>query len=388
MAKAVNDATEQKAGDMFQYLVALRDCFELEESDKLQIETNGDVSIISGNIGKVQKEVKHHFGKTSLSDRDIDFWKTLANWYEDFERIKAFKALVLYTTSSIKTISVFHGWNVLSAEDKLARLEKIGSFKKEREKGFREQYSRIFNSSYNKANLLEILSKFTIEPSRKDIAGISDEFSKYVGHIPKENRDHYIGALLGRILLSLKDPPHKWEVTREEFDKILQDESSAYGEAKSKPLPTEFAQGVVPSNEESALKEKRFVKAIIDIDYPQMVPVAVSDYWKTDMTIAKYFRNDLTYLSSLNTYAGELSQKLFYAKEDKKLDAAGKTEEEKISLSKRLYLQAMQWEAMEFGSIIRNQGFFQHGVIHNIVDDGNFEWKVGGGDEHPKDSKT
>lgn len=70
------------------------------------------------------------------------------------------------------------------------------------------------------------------------------------------------------------------------------------------------------------------------------------------------------------------------------MDAAGKTEEEKISLSKRLYLQAMQWEAMEFGSIIRNQGFFQHGVIHNIVDDGNFEWKVGGGDEHPKDSKT
>lgn len=388
MAKAVNDATEQKAGDMFQYLVALRDCFELEESDKLQIETNGDVSIISGNIGKVQKEVKHHFGKTSLSDRDIDFWKTLANWYEDFERIKAFKALVLYTTSSIKTISVFHGWNMLSVEDKLARLEKIGSVKKEREKGFREQYSRIFNSSYNKANLLEILSKFTIEPSRKDIAGISDEFSKYVGHIPKDNRDHYIGALLGRILLSLKDPPHKWEVTREEFDKILQDESSAYGEAKSKPLPTEFAQGVVPSNEESALKEKRFVKAIIDIDYPQMVPSAVSDYWKTDMTIAKYFRNDLTYLSSLSTYVGELSQKLFYAKEDKILDVAGKTEEEKISLSKRLYLQAMQWEAMEFGSIIRNQGFFQHGVIHNIVDDGKFEWKVGGGDEHPKDSKT
>lgn len=388
MAKAVNDATEQKAGDMFQYLVALRDCFELEESDKLQIETNGDVSIISGNIGKIQKEVKHHFGKTSLSDRDIDFWKTLANWYEDFERIKAFKALVLYTTSNIKTISAFHGWNVLSAGDKLARLEKIGSVKKEREKGFREQYSRIFNSSYNKANLLDILSKFTIEPSRKDIAGISDEFSKYVGHIPKENRDHYIGALLGRILLSLKYPPHKWEVTREAFDKILQDESAAYGEAKSKPLPTEFAQGVVPSNEESALKEKQFVKAIIDIDYPQMVPGAVSDYWKTDMTIAKYFRNDLTYLSSLNTYTGELSQKLLYAKEEKKLVAAGKTEEEKISLSKLLYLQAMQWEAMEFGSIIRNQGFFQHGVIHNIVDEGDFEWKVGGENEHPEDSKT
>lgn len=109
---------------------------------------------------------------------------------------------------------------------------------------------------------------------------------------------------------------------------------------------TEFAQGVVPSDEESALKEKRFVKAIMDIDYSQMIPSAVQDYWKTDMTIAKYFRDDFTYLSSLETYKGDLSQKLMYAKEEKKLDAAGKPEAEKILLSKHLYLLAMQWKAM------------------------------------------
>lgn len=385
MAKAVNDATEQKAGDIYQYLIALRDCFELDGNDTLQIEVNGDVSIISGNSGKFQKEVKHHFGKTFLGDRDIDFWKTLANWYEDYERIKNFHNLILYSTSSIRTTSPFCGWNELTAENKLAKLEKIGSITKEREKGFREQYTRIFNEGYNKDRLLEILDKFTIASSRTNIVGISDEFSKFVGHIPKENRDSYIGALLGRIMILLKNPPHRWEVSRTSFDKMLQDESAAYGDARSKPLPTEFAQGVVPSDEESALKEKRFVKAIMDIDYSQMIPSAVQDYWKTDMTIAKYFRDDFTYLSSLETYKGDLSQKLMYAKEEKKLDATGKPEAEKILLSKHLYLQAMQWEAMDFGSIIRNQGFFQHGVIHNVVDDGDFEWKVGDEDEHPAD---
>lgn len=385
MAKAVNDATEQKAGDIYQYLIALRDCFELDGNDTLQIEVNGDVSIISGNSGKFQKEVKHHFGKTFLGDRDIDFWKTLANWYEDYERIKNFHFLILYSTSVIRTTSPFSGWNELTAENRLAKLEKIGSITKEREKGFREQYTRIFNEGYNKDRLLEILDKFTIASSRTNIVGISDEFSKFVGHIPKENRDSYIGALLGRIMILLKNPPHRWEVSRTSFDKMLQDESAAYGDARSKPLPTEFAQGVVPSDEESALKEKRFVKAIMDIDYSQMIPSAVQDYWKTDMTIAKYFRDDFTYLSSLETYKGDLSQKLMYAKEEKKLDAAGKPEEEKILLSKHLYLQAMQWEAMDFGSIIRNQGFFQHGVIHNVVDDGDFEWKVGDEDEHPAD---
>lgn len=385
MVKAVNDATEQKAGDIYQYLIALWDCFELGGNDTLQIEVNGDVSIISGNSGKFQKEVKHHFGKTFLGDRDIDFWKTLANWYEDYERIKNFHNLILHSTSGIKSTSSFCGWNELTANNKLARIEKIGSITKKREKGFREQYTRIFNKGYNKDRLLEILDKFTIASSRTNIVGISDEFSKFVGHIPKENRDSYIGALLGRIMILLKNPPHRWEVSRISFDKMLQDESAAYGDAKSKPLPTEFAQGVVPSDEESALKEKRFVKAIMDIDYSQMIPSAVQDYWKTDMTIAKYFRDDFTYLSSLETYKGGLSQKLMYAKEEKKLDAAEKPEAEKILLSKHLYLQAMQWEPMDFGSIIRNQGFFQHGVIHNVVDDGDFEWKVGDEDEHPAD---
>ena len=75
MTRAVNDATLQKAGDIYQYLIALRDCFELNDGDTLQIETNGDVSIINDVGGRFQREVKHHFGNTSISDRDIDFWK-------------------------------------------------------------------------------------------------------------------------------------------------------------------------------------------------------------------------------------------------------------------------------------------------------------------------
>ena len=95
MARAVNDATLQKAGDMYQYLIALRDCFDLVDGDTLQIETNGDVSIINDKGDRFQKEVKHHFGKSFISDRDIDFWKTLANWYVDYERIKNFSNYIL-----------------------------------------------------------------------------------------------------------------------------------------------------------------------------------------------------------------------------------------------------------------------------------------------------
>lgn len=119
MTRAVNDATLQKAGDIYQYLIALRDCFELNDGDTLQIETNGDVSIINDVGGRFQREVKHHFGNTSISDRDIDFWKTLANWYVDYERVKNFSNYILSTTATIKSDSPFHSWNNIKKTEKL-----------------------------------------------------------------------------------------------------------------------------------------------------------------------------------------------------------------------------------------------------------------------------
>lgn len=198
---------------------------------------------------------------------------------------------------------------------------------------------------------MKILDKFSIEASRKSIVGVSDEFSKFIGHIPQNNRDSYIGALLGRILILVKDPPHKWEITRALFDKMLEAESVAYIGASQKPLPTEFARRKIPDAEKKTLIDKKFVQAIYEIEYPQMVHDAVSDYWKMDMTVAKYFCDDIMYLSSIEEYKDDLSQKLKYAKEAKKLD---KSENNKILLSQRLYVDAMGWDAIDFGSIVNN----------------------------------
>ena len=105
MTKATNDATLNQAGTIYQYFIALRDCFELQDDDVLEIETHGDVSVISSNEGSsFQKEVKHHFGKSSLGERSIDFWKTLANWYFEYDRIKRFSSCILLTTSKIDGI--------------------------------------------------------------------------------------------------------------------------------------------------------------------------------------------------------------------------------------------------------------------------------------------
>lgn len=383
MTKSCNDATLQKIGDIYQYLIALRTCFELEKDDTMQLETNGDVSLISDTLGKYQMEVKHHFKEKSITTRDIDFWKTLANWYKNYEHIKNYTKYILYTTAKITKTSPFYDWNISDKEKKLEKIKEIGGKTKKREKLFRTQFKRIFDKFYDEEHLLEILDKFIIEPAKTKIDGISNEFTKYVGHIPIENRDSYIGALLGEIMIKVKNPPHKWGVNKDEFEKILQRQTAAYGIKNAVPLPTEYAKTDISKEDTKLLEQKKFVLCIREIEYDKMISSAVSDYWKTNMTIAKYFTDNPIYLDSLDLYKDELNKQMIYAKEKNELNVEESTEEKQlINISKQLYLEVMKWNVNDFGSIIQNQGFFQRGVIHDIVNETDFRWKVGNKNEH------
>lgn len=382
MCRAVNDATLTKAGDIYQYFIALKDCFEMEEEETLQIEVSGDVSVINKNGGTYQKEVKHHFGDNKLSERDIDFWKTLANWYVDYDNIKKFQDLILFTTSSISEDSVFNSWNKSKKNEKLRVLKEIGSIHKQKEETFRKQYNRIFNDNYDEDKLLEIIDKFKISYAQVSLSGISAEFVKYIGYIPEENRDSYIGALLGQILSKIKNPPHKWEFSKKEFNKILEATSPAYAQQGLIPLPIEYALEEPSVNDIKRISRKRFIDEIRKIQYEEKISPAISDYWKTEITVAKYFCNNFMYLRSLPLYVRSLQDRMEYAKSDRDLDADGECLEKQIKLSKKFYNEVMVWRAEDFGSIIRNQDFFQRGIIHNIVDDGKVNWKVGDESEY------
>ena len=379
MSKAVNDATLTKAGDLFQYYIALRNCFNMKSGDKLQIEVNGDVSLISSIVeSSFQIEVKHHFGEHSLSDRNIDFWKTLSNWYTEYDRISIFSSLVLYTTSTIGLESPFYGWNNKKQSEKLSVLLSIGTVKKKDENNFRKYYNKIFDEEiYDKDKLEDILSRFTIEYNQNKISDISKEFDCYVGHIPKDNRDNYIGALLGRILSVVKEPPHIWELSREEFDKILQQESAAYSNSDEKPLPDTFNDDDIPVYEKETLINKNFVEEIKKIEHYDEIQTAILDYWKTNMTILNFFKEDFLYNRSLDKYREDLSYRLKQKKNISVIKNRRKSREEQIENSQILYSEVMLWEVNDFGSIIKNQYYFQRGVIHNIVDDKEFSWDVG-----------
>lgn len=377
MEKSINDATLQKSGDIYQYLIALKDCFELKAGETLYIESYGDVSVVDEKGVGFQKEVKHHFGVSNLLERDIDFWKTLANWYTDYERVKNFSNFILSTTANITQNSSFYKWNQIDKNEKLQRLKNIGKIKKTKEKIFRIQYERIFNADYDENRILTILDRFTIESAKTNLEGISNEFTKYIGHIPVNNRDQFIEAILGYIICKVKDVSHVWSVTREEFDDILLVQSQIYGHSENISLPNEFGELQPTESEIEIAKQKKFVDAIRKIKYDKRIDEAISDYWKTMNTIEKYFYNNISYINNIEPYKNDMLSNLRYAKDNSELDAEDSTEKEKIKISRKLYNDVMMWEPRNFGHFTHNQQYFQRGIIHNIVDDGDFRWKVG-----------
>ncbi|MCK4258043.1 MAG: hypothetical protein KAX49_03645 [Halanaerobiales bacterium] len=381
MNRAKNDATLKKLGDIYQYYIALLECFKMNENERIQIEVCGDVSKISKNAS-FQMEVKHHIGNDLLGERDIDIWKTLKNWVIEYNRISDFSQLILFTTSEITENSLFMNWNDKNSSEKLKTIKAIGSVVKHREKDFRKLYNEIFSENYDEGILVNVLSKFEILTKQVQIARIDKDFSLHIKHIPEVNREKFIAVLLGIIVDKVKNEPHFWEITYKDFEQILQETSSLFMKPDVAPLPIEYAD-LIPSVEiETAHQDKEFVKAIKKIQYDKQIPRAIKDYWRTNMTIIKYYRNNLGFNKNLSNYRDNLGKKLQNTKETLRIDHEGSDRLVQIKESKKLYSSTMAWDATPFQSVNPNQPFFQKGMIHEIVESGDFSWDVGDENEY------
>jgi hypothetical protein len=143
------------------------------------------------------------------------------------------------------------------------------------------------------------------------------------------------------------------------------------------PLPLDF-QWVEPDIKEiNIAKEKVFVKELERIEYNKIIHNAISDYWKTTKTVARYFSDNISYTTSLNAYRKSLSDSMFYAKESVINEETLTSREQEIKHSKALCSKVLSWEAKDFGSIVGNQSFFKNGIVHNIIDDKELTWDVG-----------
>jgi hypothetical protein len=209
------------------------------------------------------------------------------------------------------------------------------------------------------------------------IVNIDAEFNKHVKHIPEINRKKFIFSLLGLIIKGIQEPPHYWEITYKDFEIMLQETTPTFMNAERVPLPDDFSDEEISVGEDEVFYDKEFVKAIKNIQHDKEVPKAINDYWRKNMTIAKYYKDNFIFNTSVASYKKMLQDKLGYEKENRVIDYEDAERNVQIKESKKFYNHVMGWEASNFGRINPNREFFQKGIIHEIVDSGDFCWDIG-----------
>mgnify|MGYP000429900453 FL=1 len=274
MKKLSFDSTPTLKGIVFQFLVALDRCFEMQAGESVFIETFGDVSVLGGD-NPTQIESKCY--KTDLTDLDENVWNTIHNWMRDDFPIEKFSSLFLLTTQKAGKKSEWGGWNKKGLEDKLKTLNRIKEHfdkKKRKSEKLTSMMDAIFDASKSK-RLAEIAKKLFIDCLDTDDEQYYKSLLNRNKSIPKIQRNKYINSLLGWIIR----PQKKWTISNEDFEKEAQEIAEKL--RKNTVVFPDKLQLTDIKNEE--YEENSFVRKIKDIEYEEVIPETV------DMTMCIRF---------------------------------------------------------------------------------------------------
>lgn len=372
-----NDNTLKTLGLIYQTYIALIKCFEMKENDRVVIENLGDVTLISSKGISQQLEVKHHLDATSISERSDEIWNTVWNWYNNFDKYKDIEEFILYTTADISISSVFQKWSTQDIDQKYNRFKNIGIEIRDNEKAFRSSYNKIFSSEHDIDKLKSVLNRFKVLSKQQTIKTVISQYEsttlKFLAE--KDKMEIFVSSLVG-ILLTIPIKNKSWEISYDEFDKIFKDLAKRYTDGASIPLPTEFEEYQLSIVEKEKLKSKKFVDEINRINLSDEVIEAINDYCRTYKTIIAHFDSSIVKTADLEDYKKDLTKTLSFKRKSYKLKCAS---DKNLILpkSQEMYFDSMAMDATDFKGICHNRSFFQRGVMHIIIDDGNLTWYVG-----------
>lgn len=361
MDKLDFDSTSTIKGFLFQFLVALEKCFEMQEGQSVYIERFGDVSLV-GEEESEQIESKYY--TKDLTDLDKNVWNTLANWMDDSFPLGKFSALVLLTTQKTGAKSQWRNWNSKNNLERKAVIDDIyNKFNKQKKKSAEMQklMKDVFDSAKT-TRLTEIISKLTIDSLTMDDQAYFDKLKDTYGHnIPKIQRSKYIHSLYG-FVLDPKIVNGNWEISYEDFNredieltKILQDNTVVF--------PQKIKLGEI--NTDDYLSDA-FVTKIQDIEYYDVISDAVSDYVHTGQLVLHDIEISPTIKASYDSYEESLEQ-IYYSKYRK--GCRNCTNNDIVNKSKDLYDDVMGSNDGTFYTYSSVPLYFHNGVMHILANE-------------------
>jgi hypothetical protein len=378
MSKQRNNATVTVKGIIYQFLVALKKCFELQEGESVYIETFGDVSIFKEDAEQIETK----FYKKDLTDMDINVWKTLGNWIDDKFDINSFNSLILLTTQKIKPASKWYGWNDKNMSDRLKTVNEIKDDflkKQKKSKELAAIIDKIFDNSKN-GKLRIVLGKFYIDHNAPDDEKfykiIRDEYAKVV---PKIQRDKFINSMFGFIIAPETINSNSWQIEYGKFAKEAEELTKTLVET-TMVFPEKIHLKDVKPEE---YNEHLFVQKIRQIQYEKVIPDAVTYYAQTQQMVFQELSKSLTVSKSYENYDEEIYNnfQIRYGTECRNLAE----NENAIKKSKNFYDSSMLADSDKtFHTYSNIPDYFKRGILHIRAndEDSNLKWLL----EYEKDS--
>ena len=359
-----NDATSKILGLDYQKLIALEVCLNAKLNENIWIECKGDVSDATTSI-----EVKHHLNSHNLTSNSSDAWKTLKNYIVEFQVTKTFDHLVLLTTSSIPSNSIFFDWNNKKISERLKLIESHSPAD-----SVKEFHGLLVDSE--KENLKLVLDRFSILSDQTTAEGKWNELRDHPAFltIPDEHKDNAIQCLYGLLTKIAIDNPKEWKVNINDFK---HDSMLALAQFTSGKMPFYHVSksDILVDSENN---DFNFIEKMKDIKMKRRnIEDAVSDYFRAQISQERMLKKSPALFENLDQYDSSVrsdmdGEKLKFSYCLNDIDVGTEVADGK---SRELYLHYISKPHLLIRGVDHTEKYYRDGRVHHVVEEYDFEWK-------------
>ena len=363
MTKLKFDSTSSVKGVLFQFLIALERCFEMQEGQSVYIETYGDVSI----LGKLSdsKQIESKLYKRNLTDLDKNVWKSIYNWMREDFPVDTFSSLILLTTQKVPIGSAWLNWNGKNPSERmevLRNIKKCFDSRKRKDKDLSTYMTVIFDAK-NATRLSQIAKMLYIDSISMDGNQYHKSLQeKYGKGIPDIQKGKYINHMFGYIL-SPNIVSHDWKITYDNFTREAEEITKTLVE-NTAVFPTKLKLADIKRNDYDGYA---FVEKIKDIKYgDDVISEAIDDYVHTASMIQQELEKSEIKKKSLLQYEENLkgSYTTKYRKASRNYNDG-----ERIAKSQDFYDDMTGSSDITFHNYNNVDLYFHNGMLHIMADE-------------------
>ena len=363
MSKLKFDSTLSIKGVLFQFLIALERCFEMQEGQSVYIETYGDVSVL-GSLSD-SKQIESKFYKKALTDSDKNVWKSIYNWMREDFPIDTFSSLILLTTQKVPIGSAWLNWNGKNPSERmnvLINIKKSFDSRKRKDKDLSTYMNVIFDAK-NTTRLSQIVKMLYIDSISMDGNQYHRSLQeKYGKGIPDIQKGKYINHMFGYIL----NPDivnQNWRITYDGFAREVEEVTKTLVE-NTAVFPTKVKLADIKDSDYDGYT---FVEKIKDIKYgDDVISEAIDDYVHTATMIQQELEKSETKKKSLLQYEENLKRS--YTTKYRKA-SRNYNDGERIAKSQDFYDDMTGSSNITFHNYNNVDLYFHNGMLHMMADE-------------------